>query len=182
MGAVVEEIIAEDCGARGVGGDDFGLAANEAFVLIEIGSVADVVGDGLVVAAGFGDAVYLHGEHHRDSFGLELTRQGDNGAGAPAMTVEDDVGGALLFGRQRVGGFCAEQIYDEIVRVVGTAIFEGGYVNRIRVGVAQAFGDLDGGVDGVIVADVAAEETDYDGAQVGCSADGCWLDGRIRFG
>ena len=166
MGAVVEEIVAENRGAGSVGGYDFGLAADEAFILIEICGEADVVGDGLVVAAGFGDAVYLHREHHGNSLGFELTRQCDYGAGAPAVAVENDVSGAFLFGGQRVGGFCAEQTYDEIVGVVGAAIFEGSDVNGVGVGVAQALRDLHGGVHGIVVAHVAAEKADYDGARV----------------
>ena len=122
--AVVEKKIAEDRGARGVGGDDFLLAADEALVLIKIRGVADVVGDGLVVAAGFGNAVDLDGEHDGNAFGLELAREGDHGARAPAVAVQNDVGGALLFCGERRGGFCAEQTHDESVRVVRAAIFE----------------------------------------------------------
>ena len=96
MRAVVEEIVPEDCGARSVGGDDFWLAADEALVLIEIGGVADVVGDGLVVAAGFGHAIYLDGENDGNAFGLELAGEGDDGAGSPAVAIEDDVSGAFL--------------------------------------------------------------------------------------
>ena len=61
VGAVVEIKITENLRSRGVFGDDFLLAADQALVLVKIGGVGDVVGDSRVVAAGFGNGVNLDG-------------------------------------------------------------------------------------------------------------------------
>lgn len=74
--------------------------------------------------------------------------------------------GALLFFGEGGSGFRAEQTHDEIVGVFRAAIFEGRDVNGVGVGVVEAFCDLDGGVDRVVAAHIAAEKADDDGTRI----------------
>jgi len=155
--------------------------AAEAFILVEIGGVADVVGNSLVVAPCFGDAINLDGENDGDSFGFELSGERNDRAGAPTVAIQNDLGGALLFFRQGGGGFCAEQAENQLVGVAHAAIFESLHVYCIWIRGAQAFCDLHGRVHGVVVTHVAAEKTDDDGTRIAVRTHGFWFAaGRTR--
>ena len=88
-----------------------------------------------------------------------------------------EVYGTLLFGSKRGGGIRAEQIHDEIVRVVGAAILEGGDVNGIGICVAQTLGNLDRRMNRVVMAHIAAEKTDHDRPRIAVGAHGVRFDG-----
>ncbi len=96
---VIHAEVAEDAGAGGIRGKDFLLPANKAFILVEVRGVVDVVRDEGVILARLRDAVDLDGEKYGNSFGLKLLCEGNHGAGSPAVTVQNDACGALLFVR-----------------------------------------------------------------------------------
>jgi len=93
---------------------------------------------------------------------MQLAGEGDHGAGAPAVAVENDVGVPFLPRGEIRSGPGAEQIHDQRVRVVEATILECFDVNGVGIGLTQISRDLHGRVYGIIVADVATEKADDD--------------------
>ena len=96
---------------------------------------------------------------------MQLAGEGDHGAGAPAVAVENDVGVPFLPRGEIRSGPGAEQIHDQRVRVVEATILECFDVNGVGIGLTQISRDLHGRVYGIIVADVATEKADDDRAR-----------------
>src|ERR1700722_12546924 len=157
--------IAENLGARGVGGQDFLLSANEALVLIKVCGVSHIFRDERIVLTGLRDAIDLYGQDDGNSFGLQIAGEGDDGTGSPAMTIQNDAGGSLLLVRQTGFAIGAEQMQNQIVSIASAAIFEGLDVHGGRIGLSQALRNLDGAVHGVVVPNESTQEADYDGGR-----------------
>ena len=78
---------------------NLGLAVQKAIQLIEICSLGYVSGNDPIILAGLGDTIDLNGEQHRNAFFFQFSRQRNRLRSAPAMSVEDDAGVPLFFGR-----------------------------------------------------------------------------------
>lgn len=72
MLAVIDQIISEDFGAMGIGGDDVAAAMNEAVGLKKVDGLIDVGGDDGVVLPKFSDAIDLDGEQDGHAFALQI--------------------------------------------------------------------------------------------------------------
>src|ERR1700722_11631715 len=155
--------IAENLGARGVGGQDFLLSANEALVLIKVCGVSHIFRDERIVLTGLRDAIHLYGQDDGNSFGLQIAGERDDRTGSPAMTVQNDAGGSLLLVRQAGSAVCAEQMQNQIVSIASAAIFEGLDVRGGRIVFSQALRNLDSAVHGVVVPNESTQEADHDG-------------------
>jgi hypothetical protein len=159
---VVHAEIAQDLGAGSVRRKDFLLSANEAFVLVEIRGVVDVVRNERVILARLRHAVDLDGEEHGDSLGLELLRKGHDGASSPAVTVQDNACGSPLLVRYGARVACTQKIEKPAVSITHAMIFECFDVNGGWIVFLQTSRDLHGTMDGVIAAHESAEEPQDD--------------------
>ncbi len=97
---VVEAEISEDVSACGIGGADLGFTVQPAPRLIEICGLGYVGGNELIILAGLRDAIHLNREQYRNAFFFERSRQRNGLGSAPAVSIQDDAGVPLFFGRE----------------------------------------------------------------------------------
>ena len=159
---IVEADVAEDFCAGRIGGANFRAAVEVAVRLVKIGGLFDVGGDERIVFADFGDAVDLNGEEHRDAVGLQLAGESDRFGAAPAVAVDDDAGALFFFGREFAVVVGVEKTQNFLVGLFAAMVFKNFHVNLRRVFLAEALGELDAAVDGIVVADETADEADDD--------------------
>src|ERR1019366_917840 len=97
---VVRAEIPEDSRARRIGSADLRFAVQKAIQLIEICRLGYIGGNDLVVLAALSDTIHLNGKQYRKAVSFQFPRQRDDFGGAPAVSVEDNAGIPLLFGRE----------------------------------------------------------------------------------
>lgn len=96
---VIGAEISDDMRARRIGSADLGFAVQKAVQLIEICGLGYVRGNDLIILAGLGDTVHLNGEQNRNTLSSQFSRQRNGFRSAPAVSVQDDAGALLFFGR-----------------------------------------------------------------------------------
>ena len=159
---VIVAIVAENLGAGGVGGNNLRAAVNKAVRLIEVYGGSDIVGDGAVFLPELGDAINLDREQDGNSTAIQLTSKQDNGRGAPAVAVKNDVS-LRFFGVGKSAVVIAiEQVKDGLIRQLSMTVLENANVGAFRSGALDALRDLDCPVVRVIVTNKAAHKADDD--------------------
>ena len=95
-----------------------------------------------------------------NAVGLQLARESDRFGAAPAVAVDDDASALFFFGREFAVVVRVEETQDFLMGLFAAMVLENFDMNLLRIFFAEALGELDAAVDGIRVADEAANEAD----------------------
>lgn len=155
---IAEADIAENRGARRVGGADGGLAADGPRVaLVEIERPGDVGGDDVVAPA---DAVHLHGQAHGNAVFLQVPGQIDGRGAAETLAEEHERGGLRLRGADPAVAVAVEAFQQDPPDELAVVIARRFHVHAGQATLAQAQREAPHAAAVVVPALPAAEKPD----------------------
>ena len=156
---VVETIVAEDASFGIVGGFDFGPAMDDSVGLVEVHRGRNIFRDDCIALPRFGDAIDLHGQHHRDADAIQLACEMHHRGVALALAEQHDVSPGLFRVTQHTVLIGIEPVKDRFERRLAMAVLED-FDESIFGGILlQTPRDLDWTVVRIIMADESAHET-----------------------